>query len=186
MALYLARLTWVMGVGLRQLALCGPRGCSSLASHGQGDVMPESIRYAAIMLAAGIGIPILAALNAQLGARIGSPTVAAVVLFCIALLGAVVVMFATQGPAGFSAVAAQPKHLFLAGLLICFYVLSVTFVAPRFGVGNAVFFVLMGQMISAALIDQFGLFGAIMRPLTVMRASGLGVMALGLYMIQRA
>jgi len=148
--------------------------------------MPDTFRYAAIMLAAGIGIPVLAALNAQLGARIGSPTVAAVVLFCVALVSAVAVMLATQGPAGFSAVTAQPKHLFLAGVLICFYVLSVTIVAPRFGVGNAVFFVLMGQMISAALIDQFGLFGAIARPITLIRASGLGIMALGLFLIQRA
>jgi transporter family-2 protein len=32
----------------------------------------ETLRYAAIMLLAGIGIPVLAALNAQLGNRIGS------------------------------------------------------------------------------------------------------------------
>ena len=44
----------------------------------------------------------------------------------------------------------------------------------------------MGQMISAAAIDQFGLFGAIMRPITLARASGLGFMGLGLYLIQRA
>ncbi|MCB1396808.1 MAG: DMT family transporter [Rhodobacter sp.] len=148
--------------------------------------MSETMRYAAIMLAAGIGIPILAALNAQLGARIASPTVAAVVLFCVALTGATVVMLATQGPAGFARLAGQPWHLFLGGLLVAFYVLSVTFVAPRFGVGNAVFFVLLGQMISAAAIDQFGLFGAIVRPITLMRGAGIGVMALGLYMIQRA
>ena len=147
--------------------------------------MPDSLRYALIMLAAGIGIPVLAALNAQLGARLGSPTVAAVVLFCVALIAATLVMLVTQGPVGFSGLAAQPKHLFLGGVLVCFYVLSVTFVAPRFGVGNAVFFVLLGQVISAALIDQFGLFGAIMRPITWMRGTGLGVMALGLLLIQR-
>ena len=33
---------------------------------------PETFRYALVMLAAGIGIPVLAALNAQLGNRIGS------------------------------------------------------------------------------------------------------------------
>lgn len=147
--------------------------------------MSETMRYAAIMLAAGIGIPILAALNAQLGARIASPTVAAVVLFCVALIGATVVMLATQGPSGFARLAGQPWHLFLGGLLVAFYVLSVTFVAPRFGVGNAVFFVLLGQMISAAAIDQFGLFGAIVRPITLMRGAGIGVMALGLFLIQR-
>lgn len=147
--------------------------------------MGDGLRYAAIMLAAGIGIPVLAALNAQLGARIGSPVVAAVVLFCVALTGAVVVMVLTQGPLAFRHVPEQPRYLFLAGFLVCFYVLSVTFVAPKFGVGNAVFFVLMGQMISAALIDQFGLFGAIARPITALRGMGIGAMALGLFLIQR-
>ena len=57
----------------------------------------------------------------------------------------------------------QPKHLFLAGLLVAFYVLSITWVAPRFGLGNAIMCVLLGQLISAAVIDQFGLMGAMVR-----------------------
>jgi transporter family-2 protein len=148
--------------------------------------MGETLKYAAIMLAAGIGIPILAALNAQLGGRIGSPVVAAVVLFCVALLASVAVMALTHGPGALRAVPAQPRHLLLGGLLVCFYVLSVTFVAPRFGVGNAVFFVLLGQMISAGLIDQFGLFGAIQRDMTLQRLAGIGAMVLGLVLILRA
>ncbi|GGH58202.1 EamA-like transporter family protein [Frigidibacter albus] len=147
--------------------------------------MPDTLRYAMIMLAAGIGIPILAALNAQLGARIGSPPVAAVVLFCVALCGAVLVMLLTHGPSAIARLPDQPRHLFLAGLLVAFYVLSITFVAPHFGVGNAVFFVLLGQMISAAVIDQFGLFGAALRPITLMRGAGIGVMGIGLFLIQR-
>ncbi len=147
--------------------------------------MGDGLRYALVMLAAGIGIPVLAALNAQLGTRIGSPVVAAVVLFCVALSGAVVVMALSHGPSALAHVPAQPRHLFIGGLLVCFYVLSVTFVAPKFGVGNAVFFVLMGQMISAAAIDQFGLFGAMVRPITVLRGAGIGFMGLGLFLIQR-
>lgn len=146
----------------------------------------ETLRYGAIMLAAGIGVPVLAALNAQLGARIGSPAAAAVVLFCVALLASGLVTVIAGGQGGFARMPGQPAHLFLGGALVAFYVLSVTFVAPRFGVGNAIFFVLMGQMLSAALIDQFGLFGAMIRPLTAMRAAGLGFMALGLVLIQRA
>ena len=147
--------------------------------------MPDTLRYAMIMLAAGIGIPILAALNAQLGGRIGSPPVAAVVLFCVALSGAVVVMLVTQGPSALAKLPDQPRHLFLAGLFVAFYVLSVTYVAPHFGVGNAVFFVLLGQMIAAATIDQFGLFGAALRPVTLMRGAGIGFMGIGLFLIQR-
>lgn len=147
--------------------------------------MSDTLRYAPIMLAAGFGIPLLAALNAQLGARLASPAAAAVVLFGVALGCALAFMLVTRGAGGLARLPGQPAHLFLGGLLVCFYVLAVTIIAPRFGVGNAVFFVLLGQMVSAAVIDHFGLFGAIVRPVTLLRASGLGVMALGLVLIQR-
>ncbi len=148
--------------------------------------MTDRLIYGAVMFVAGVGIPILAALNAQLGARIGSPFAAAAVLFCVALAAAVVVMTATRSGGALVQVPVQPKHLLLGGLLVCFYVTSITFVAPRFGVGNAVFFVLLGQMVSAALIDQFGLFGAILREMPWQRAAGIGAMVAGLVLIQRA
>ncbi|WP_209597831.1 DMT family transporter [Ruegeria sp. HKCCSP351] len=143
-------------------------------------------QYAAIMLAAGFGIPILAALNAALGKVIGSPTTAAVVLFAIALAASALTMLLFPGIAALSKVAQAPKHLLLAGVLIAFYVLSITHVAPHFGVGNAVFFVLLGQLISAAAIDHFGLFGAQVAPLTLMRACGIAVMAIGVAITQLA
>ncbi|THD82185.1 DMT family transporter [Aliigemmobacter aestuarii] len=146
---------------------------------------PETLRFAAVMLAAGIGIPLLAALNARLGARIGSPAAAATVLFVVALSATFLVLLATGGTRALASLPGQPKHLFLGGLLVAFYVLSVTWVAPRFGVGNAVFFVLLGQMISAATIDHFGLFGAIQKQVTLTRAGGIGLMAAGLFLIQR-
>lgn len=147
---------------------------------------PETLRYATVMLAAGIGIPVLAALNAQLGNRIGSPAAAATILFVVALCVATVAMLLTSGVASLAQVPAQPKHLLLGGFFVAFYVLSVTWIAPRFGVGNAIFCVLLGQMLAASVIDQFGLFGAVVRPLTLMRASGIELMALGVLLIQRA
>ncbi len=143
-------------------------------------------QYAAIMLAAGIGVPILAALNAALGKLIGSPTTAAVILFAIAFGSSALVMVVFPGFEALSKVAQAPKHLLLAGVLIAFYVLSITHVAPHFGVGNAVFFVLLGQLISTAAIDHFGLFGAQVTPLTLMRAGGITVMAIGVAITQLA
>ena len=140
--------------------------------------------HAAIMLLAGIGIPILAALNAALGVRIGSPAAAATVLFVVAFLCCALVVV-TTGPAALVRVAQAPKHLLLAGALIAFYVLTITYIAPSFGVGNAVFFVLLGQLISAALIDHFGLFGAKLVPLSTTRALGIAVMATGVFITQK-
>lgn len=146
--------------------------------------MSPNFAYAATMFAAGIGIPILAALNAALGTRIGSPAAAAFVLFLVALAATSLVMLAT-GTSALRAIPVQPKHLFLAGVLVAFYVLSITYIAPHFGIGNAVFFVLLGQLAAAATIDHFGLFGANVTPLSFTRASGIALMAAGLALTQR-
>ena len=146
----------------------------------------DTIRDAAVMLSAGIGIPVLAALNAQLGLRIGAPAAAAVVLFAVAFGASVLVLAASSGAAPLARVPAPPAHLFLAGLLVAFYVLSITWIAPRFGVGNAVFFVLLGQLVSAAVIDHFGLLGALQKPVSLTRAGGIALMAAGVLLTQRA
>jgi bacterial/archaeal transporter family-2 protein len=148
-------------------------------------MMPQTTVYALTMLAAGIGIPVLAALNAGLGSRIGSPVAAAAILFTVAMSVTLVVL-AIKGLPTLASIVTAPKHLFLAGVLVAFYILSITFIAPKFGVGNAVFFVLLGQLISAALIDHFGLFGARISPLSLPRASGIALMAAGVFLTQKS
>ena len=147
--------------------------------------MQSTLTYAMIMLAAGIGIPILAALNGALGQHLGSPVAAAMVLFCVALV-VVSAVWLGNGMQPLNGVLSAPRHLLGGGFFVAFYVLTVTFIAPKFGVGNAVFFVLIGQLISAAAIDHFGLFGARISPLTLTRATGIAVMALGVWITQRA
>lgn len=141
--------------------------------------------YALIMLLAGIGIPTLAALNAALGKYMGSPAAAATILFLVALSTALITALVT-GPQAFTRMAGAPRHLFLGGVLVAFYVLSITFIAPKIGVGNAIFFVLIGQLISAAVIDHFGLFGAQISPLSLPRATGLAIIGLGVWVTQQA
>lgn len=147
--------------------------------------MPQSTLYALVMLAAGIGVPILAALNAGLGKNVGSPTAASVVALTVALVLAAVVLVIVGDGAHLSKISLAPKHYLIGGAFMAFYLLSITFVAPKFGVGNAVFFVLIGQMISAAAIDHFGLFGAQVSPISLTRAAGIGLMACGVWLTQQ-
>ncbi|WP_347828314.1 DMT family transporter [uncultured Planktomarina sp.] len=141
--------------------------------------------YAITMLAAGIGIPVLAAMNAALGRHLGAPMLAGAVLLAVGFLTASVVALIT-GPGALVKLASAPRHLLLAGLLLAFYVLSITAIAPKFGVGNAIFFVLVGQLLSAATIDHFGLFGAQSVPLSWSRLCGLLLMATGVVLTQKA
>ncbi len=88
-------------------------------------------------------------------------------------------------PQAVAKLASAPRHLFLGGVLVAFYVLSITWIAPTMGVGNAVFLVLLGQLISAAAIDHFGLFTAQASPLTLTRAAGIALMAAGVFVTQK-
>ena len=140
---------------------------------------------ALIMLAAGLGIPILASLNATLGQFIGSPIFAVVVLLGVAFSTICLISLTTNN---FPIVKLfdAPKHLFIAGFFVVFYMLSVTAIAPHFGVGNAIFFVLLGQLISAAVIDHFALFGSTGSSLTLTRSIGLALMSLGVWLTQQS
>jgi len=141
--------------------------------------------YALIMLLAGIGIPILAALNSALGKFLTSPATAAAITFLIACLTCLTAMTTTGSPQ-LNTILNAPKLYFAAGLFVAFYVLSITYIAPQFGVGNAIFFVLLGQLISAAVIDHFGLFGARIHSFDIKRASGILLMALGVWVAKQA
>jgi len=139
---------------------------------------------ALMMIVVGMGIPMAAALNAGLGQHIASPVAASVILFAVGLVLTALVLAFVGLPARGAFASVSPWY-FAAALGVVFYILSVTWSAPRIGVGNAIFFVLLGQLVAAAAIDHFGLFGAAKTSLTLQRALGLLVMALGVYLAKK-
>jgi transporter family-2 protein len=147
--------------------------------------MSNQLFYALLMLATGIGIPVMAALSSTLGTKYGSPAFAASVLFLVALSISVISLFAIEGGLKSLPKISLPFYFYLGGIFVAFYVLSVTWVAPKFGIGNAVAFVLLGQLISMAAIDQFGLLGAQMHTITLQRAIGLILMSAGVFLAVR-
>ena len=147
--------------------------------------MKNQLFFACLMLATGIGIPVMAALSATVGTKYGSPAFAASILFLVALTISVTFLFAVEGGLKPFPKTPLPFYFYLAGVFVAFYILSVTWVAPQFGVGNAVAFVLLGQIISMAAIDQFGLLGAPMRAITLQRLIGLVLMSVGVLLAVR-
>ncbi|MES1158522.1 MAG: DMT family transporter [Terricaulis silvestris] len=143
--------------------------------------------YAALSLVAGALIPILAALSGAMGRTLGNPSIAALITaggaFALVLAYTLATGATHVTPGSF----AQVKPLQLAaGFGIAFYLTSITYLAPRFGVGNAVMLVVAAQIASSAAIDQFGLFGAPQKPMDALRALGLGIMVVGVVIAQLA
>lgn len=139
-----------------------------------------NLMLSALMFATGVGIPIMAAWNARLGSELGSPWTAGFILCIVGAIicGAAALILGLPKSGWFIA----PPLYYAAGAFVAFYILSVTWTAPRIGVANAVFFVLLGQIVAAALIDHFGLFGALKSPLTMQRGLGIAFMVIGTYL----
>jgi transporter family-2 protein len=147
--------------------------------------MPNYLFFSSLMLATGIGIPVMATLSGTLGTRYGSTAFAASILFLVALLISVAFLFIVEGGMRPAPAVTPPFYYYLGGVFVAFYVLSITRVAPQFGVGNAVAFVLLGQLISMAVIDHLGLLGAPMHIITPTRTAGLVLMAVGVFLAVR-
>jgi len=151
--------------------------------------MMISVRFALWSAAAGALIPVMAVLNARLGRSLGEPLHAPVILFGVGLLACVVVSLALTGalptPANLALAPVQPADL-AGGLIVAFYVVSATLVAPRFGVGNLILFAMVAQIVFSAAIDHYGLLGVPVRPVGVMRMGGLLLMTTGLVITQFA
>lgn len=143
-----------------------------------------NVLYPVLMLIAGIGIPVMAALNAGLGVRLQSPSAAVFILCVVALVLAAIGLAITATPSQ-AAIKATPIQYYLAGTLFIFYIATITIAAPRIGVGNAVFFVLLGQLISAALLDHYGLWGMPVAQITPKRILGILLMTVGIYLARK-
>ncbi|MDG1496093.1 MAG: DMT family transporter [Porticoccaceae bacterium] len=148
-------------------------------------ISQHPVFYATVMLLAGLGIPVMAALNGGLGTKLQSPMLAATILFGIGLVASLGLLIAIEGLSISLPKTPTSVISYLGGLFIVFYIFSITWIAPKFGVGNAVFFVLLGQIISVAIIDHFGLMGALHHPISLRRAAGLILMSIGVFLAVR-
>ena len=61
----------------------------------------------------------------------------------------------------------------------------MTWIAHKFGVGNAVTFVPLGQIISMAIIDHFSLLSVAYHPISAQRFVGIALMAIVVLMSGR-
>ncbi len=145
--------------------------------------MYNTIFYIVLMIVAGLGIPTMAALNAGLGIKLNSPMLAVTILLSIALLVSVVLLFISEGAPKALYIPGTPKLLYLGGALFVFYILSVTWGIPKFGVANAIGLVLFGQLIAMCTIDHFGLFGSIKYEMDLKRLCGLLLMGSGIFLV---
>ena len=99
--------------------------------------------------------------------------VAFVSVFAVALIAG------SPVPGG-GALTSAPWWAFFGGCFFMVYVVSITYVAPKIGIGNAIIFVVVAQIFTAIIIDHFGLLGARVQPIDWKRAAGVVFLIIGI------
>ncbi|MCO1335085.1 DMT family transporter [Microbulbifer sp. OS29] len=122
-------------------------------------------------------------LNSGLGVKLGSSALATTVLFLVGLVISAAYLLKTEGLPNEVFQKDIAWYFYLGGVLVAFYILSVTWVSPKYGVGNAVSFVLLGQLLAISVIDHFGLMGAQQSSLDSKRLTGLAMMVVGALLV---
>jgi len=137
--------------------------------------------YAVLALTAGALIPVMATLNGSLGTHLGSASYAALILFAVGFVSVATWIVVTGTPLPASLRNTSALH-FTGGIIVAFYILGITFLAPRFGLSNAIFCVVVAQILSSAVIEHFGLLGADLRPFDTQRALGAALLVGGTFL----
>lgn len=138
--------------------------------------------YLIIALAAGVALATQSAINTQLAkAMSGEAVIATFISFAV---GTIVLFFIawvkTDLWGNLSTVPSQPWWKLIGGILGAVVVFTTVLLAPKLGITAMLFFIIVGQLITATTIDHFGLIGMPIREVNVTKFIGLIIVAFGL------
>lgn len=138
--------------------------------------------YLIIALAAGVALATQSAINTQLAkAMSGEAVIATFISFAV---GTIVLFFIawvkTDLWGNLSTVPSQPWWKLIGGILGVVVVFTTVLLAPKLGITAMLFFIIVGQLITATTIDHFGLIGMPIREVNITKFIGLIIVAFGL------
>ena len=138
--------------------------------------------YLIIALAAGVALATQSAINTQLAkAMSGEAVIATFISFAV---GTLVLFFIawvkTDLWGNLSTLPSQPWWKLIGGILGAVVVFTTVLLAPKLGITAMLFFIIVGQLITAATIEHFGLIGMPIREVNITKFIGLIIVAFGL------
>lgn len=138
-----------------------------------------------LAVAAGAGVPFQAASNAALGRALGHPLWGTLASLSVSLVAVAALLLIMRVPApALGAAVRGPAWWWIGGVAGVVYITAALLLAPRLGVASFMVSVVAGQMLASLVIDHCGLMGLAHRPAGVARLAGVGLMLLGMVVLQ--
>jgi transporter family-2 protein len=147
------------------------------------------MKYLLMLLTLFVGamIPAQAVLNTRLGRQIGGPLMGSLMSFTVGIICLFALNLATNSSAviQLKPTATGPRYLWLGGVLGAIFVGYITWVNQQQGVALTFALVVSGQIFMSLVIDQYGLFGSMIQPITLEKIIGAVLIIAGLILIKK-
>jgi len=132
-------------------------------------------------------LPVQAVLNTKLGKQTGGPLISSLLSFLVGLICLFIVNLFVNYTAlsHMKLLSVSPWYVWMGGLLGAIFVSCVIFVNQQQGVALTFALVVAGQIFISLIIDHFGLFGSLVRPLSIPKIIGALLIIAGLVLIKK-
>ena len=136
--------------------------------------------YSVVCLAIGMLIPFQVSMNSRAGILAGSVPAANSVFWLVGLVTSAVVSAGSLLRPGGISLSAVPPQLWSAGALASALTIAMSLIIPKVGVGKMTFLMMVGQIVTSAIMSDQGLFGTPRDGLTSRKLIGIVAMFIGL------
>ena len=148
--------------------------------------MKITIIYIMLALVTGALIPIQAATNAAFSKSVTNPLITGIMVFVVGFLGMLILSLTMRiSWPSVHQLASAPAYGYFGGLIVATYVVMITILVPRIGVGTAISVIVTGQILCAVAIDHFGFFNVQVRSIDARRLMGVLMMIAGIYFVMK-
>jgi transporter family-2 protein len=148
--------------------------------------MKNELIFLVLALLTGALIPMQAGTNAVFSKSVGNPLITGLMVFVVGLVGMLVLLLVSKTALPTpQQLTAAPVAGYLGGLIVATYVVMITILVPRIGVGTAIGLIVTGQVICAVTIDHFGFFNVAVRTISLTRVAGMLLMVGGIYLVMK-
>jgi bacterial/archaeal transporter family-2 protein len=144
-----------------------------------------AIPFLLLGLGAGAMAAVQAAVNARLRQAVASPFQAALVSFLVGTVALAAIVAFTERSWGRASLAGLPWWAWTGGALGAGYITAAVILAPRVGSLALMAMVIAGQLLTALVLDHFGLLALPKVPISPARLGGAALLLAGLFLILR-
>jgi len=121
----------------------------------------------------------------MLGRALGHPLWGTLSSLSVSVLVTLPLLLLMRAPSPNVGAAVQgPWWWWMGGVAGVLYVTAALMLTPRIGAANYIVCVIAGQMLASLALDYFGLLGLPARPVGVARLAGVGLILLGMVLVQ--